>query len=242
MVQLPETASLWDNLPLAISSEQVQTMEDIGQAYGWILYRTHLKADAAGELVLDQLHSYAQVYVNKKLVGHDRPPPEPGPHHQIDAKAARSSTFSSRTPGRVNFGLTINGERAGITKQVTLAGKPVLGWEIYPLTMTHADKLRFAKKPCEGPCFYRGSFDIGIDGGHLPRHQRLHQGPALAQRTRAGPHLEHRAAEARSTPRCRFSSRERNDVIVFDAQGKMGRNAARLGQAGPGAREVKRHQ
>jgi beta-galactosidase len=217
---LPETSSLWDNLPLAISSDNVQTMEDIGQAYGWILYRTHLKADAAGELVLDKLHSYAQVYVNKKLAGaidrrldQDRIP--------VDAKAGAQLDILVENTGRVNFGLAIGGERAGITKQVTLAGKPVLGWEIYPLTMTHADKLRFAKKPCEGPCFYRGSFNISsqgdtfLDTTAFTKGQLWLNGLALGRIWNVGPQ------RTLYTP-MPFIKQGTNEVIVFDAKGKMG--------------------
>ena len=219
-VSLPETASLWDNLPLAISSENVQTMEDIGQAYGWILYRTHVKADAGGELVLDQLHSYAQVYVNKKLAGtidrrlnQDRTP--------IEAKAGAQLDILVENTGRVNFGLRINGEHAGITKQVTLAGKQVLGWEIYPLPMTHPDKLRFAKKPCEGSCFYRGSFSLSntadtfLDTSAFAKGQLWLNGLALGRVWNIGPQHTLYAPMP-------FLKLGTNDVIVFDAQGKAG--------------------
>ena len=60
-VRMMEAASLWTNLPKAIHSEQVLSMEDVDQNYGYILYRTHLADGGSGELVLDQLHSYAQV-------------------------------------------------------------------------------------------------------------------------------------------------------------------------------------
>jgi beta-galactosidase len=217
---LPEAASLWDNLPLAIGSENVQTMEDIGQAYGWILYRTHLKGDAAGELVLDQLHSYAQVYVNKKLAGtidrrlnQDR--------IALDAKVGAQLDILVENTGRVNFGLRINGERAGITKQVTLAGKQVLGWEIYPLPMTHVDKLSFAKKPCVGPCFYRGSFSLSatadtfLDTSAFTKGQLWLNGLALGRIWNIGPQRTLYAPMP-------FLKQGNNDVVVFDAQGKAG--------------------
>lgn len=218
---LPDTASLWDNLPTAVRSENVQTMEDIGQAYGWILYRTHLKADAAGELVLDQLHSYAQVYVNKKLAGTiDRRLDQD--RIALDAKAGAQLDILVENTGRVNFGLRINGERAGITKQVTLAGKPLLGWEIYPLTMTHTDKLPFAKKSCEGPCFYRGSFDVTntadtfLDTGAFTKGQLWLNGLALGRIWNIGPQRTLYAPAP-------FLKQGSNEAIVFDAQGKMGR-------------------
>ena len=44
-------------------------MEDMDQAYGYVLYRTRLEAGPEGDLVLDGLHDYAQVYVDQKLIG-----------------------------------------------------------------------------------------------------------------------------------------------------------------------------
>ncbi len=44
-------------------------MEQFDQAYGYILYRHQLPAAVSGDLVLDELHDYAQIYLNGKLVG-----------------------------------------------------------------------------------------------------------------------------------------------------------------------------
>ncbi len=220
-VALPETASLWDNLPIAIRSDNVESMEEIGQAYGYILYRTHLKADVAGELVLDALHSYAKVYVNKKLAGtidrrlrQDR--------ITLHATAGAQLDILVENTGRVNFGKTINGERAGITREVTLAGKPLLGWEIYPLTMTHTEKLPFAKKVCEGPCFYRGTFsltqtaDTFLDTTDFTKGQLWLNGHALGRIWNIGPQ------KTLYTP-APWLQKGENEVIVFDLEGKMGR-------------------
>ena len=38
-------------------------MEDLDQSYGYILYRTQLAAGPGGELAVDGLHDYAQIYV-----------------------------------------------------------------------------------------------------------------------------------------------------------------------------------
>lgn len=54
--------------------------------------------------------------------------------------------------GRVNFGHVITGERAGITKQVTLAGGLLAGWEIYSLPMTDLDRLSYSTNTGTGPC------------------------------------------------------------------------------------------
>ncbi len=42
-LKVEQTVALWKVLPAAVHSEQVQSMEDLGQAYGYILYRTRLE-------------------------------------------------------------------------------------------------------------------------------------------------------------------------------------------------------
>ena len=41
-------------------------MEEIGQSYGFILYTTQLDAAQSGSLVLDGLHDYASVYLDRQ--------------------------------------------------------------------------------------------------------------------------------------------------------------------------------
>ena len=64
-VSLPQTASLWDNLPFAIRPRTSRAWSRSARPTGTSSTARTSKADASGELVLDQLHSYAQVYVNK---------------------------------------------------------------------------------------------------------------------------------------------------------------------------------
>jgi len=216
-----ESASLWKNLPKPIHSQQVLSMEDVGQSYGYILYRTKLKDAASGELVLDQLHSYAQVYLNGKLAGtldrrlkQDRLTlASTNPNAQLDILVENT--------GRVNFGRAIGGERAGITMQVTLAGKVISGWEIYPLPMTDVGALAFSKEPCEGACFYRASFDLTavgdtfLDTGDFAKGQLWLNGQALGRIWNVGPQKTLYAPGPRLV-------QGKNEVVVFDLQGKMG--------------------
>jgi beta-galactosidase len=155
-----ESASLWSSLPPPVHSAQPLSMEDLDQAYGYILYRTHFESPVTGELVLNALHDYARVFVNGTLVGTlDRRLSQnhlllkvTGANAQLDILVENS--------GRVNFTAVLRGERKGITKEVTLGGKPVTGWDIYPLPMTNLSSLRYSNAPCTGPCFYRGTFDV----------------------------------------------------------------------------------
>ncbi len=68
-ITLSDSASLWANLPAPVASQQPRPMEQFGQSYGYILYRTQLPAAVTGDLVIDDVHDYAQVYLDGKLAG-----------------------------------------------------------------------------------------------------------------------------------------------------------------------------
>jgi beta-galactosidase len=220
-VQMVEAASLWSNLPKPVHSEQVLSMEDVDQSYGYILYRTKLKGAASGELMLDELHSYAQVYLDGKLVGTlDRRLKQ----DRLALPAAKRNAWLDilvENTGRVNFGKFIGGERAGITKQVTLDGTPLLGWEIFSLPMTAVDKLHYSTKPCEGACFYRGDFDLAIVGDtfldttDFTKGELWLNGHALGRIWNIGPQKTLYAPGP-------WLVSGRNEIVVFDLQGKMG--------------------
>jgi beta-galactosidase len=220
-VSMRKSASLWSNLPKPIHSEQVLSMEDVDQSYGYILYRRKLKGAASGELMLDELHSYAQVYLDGKLVGTlDRRLKQNRLALPAAKRNARLDILVENT-GRVNFGKFIGGERAGITKQVTLDGTPLLGWEIFSLPMTAVDKLHYSTKPCEGACFYRGNFDLAIVGDtfldttEFTKGELWLNGHALGRIWNIGPQKTLYAPEP-------WLMSGRNEVVVFDLQGKMG--------------------
>jgi beta-galactosidase len=164
-----ESASLWSNLPEPVESDRIHamvpndrsssswwlTMEDLDQSYGYILYRTQLAVGSSGELAIDGLHDYAQIYIDRKPIGTlDR---RLGQSHLPLPAVSAPATLDIlvENSGRVNFTKVIRTERKGITGSVTLAGHQPQHWQIYSLPMTNLAALHFTSDPCEGPCFYR---------------------------------------------------------------------------------------
>jgi beta-galactosidase len=220
--KLEEAVSLWKVLPPAVDSEQVQSMEDLDQAYGYILYRKHLDGTAEGELVLEELHDYAQVYLDGKLAGTlDRRLALNHLQLKVPPGGARLDILVENT-GRINFNVVLRGERKGITKQVTLAGKPVLGWEIYPLPMREPAKLPFARTFCEGACFYRATFhvdtpaDTFLDTSAFAKGAVWLNGQPLGRIWSIGPQ------KTLYVPGPWLRAGE-NEVVVFDLNGQPGR-------------------
>lgn len=162
---LTGSVSLWDTLPAPIDSREPLSMEDIGQSYGYILYRTELNGPGSGRLAINQLHDYARVYLDGKLAGvlerrlgqNSLTLNLAKPHSRLDILVENM--------GRVNFGPGLNDDRQGITRSITFNGHPVTGWEIYSLPMKAPWKLHFVKSSrCTGPCFYQAVFQVEDPG------------------------------------------------------------------------------
>lgn len=171
-----ESASLWRNLPEPIQSETLLTMEDMDQSYGYVLYRTRLEAGRGGDLVLDGLHDYAQVYVDQKLIGMlDRR--QAGSQLKLPAvdHPATLDILVENT-GRVNFTQVIRGERKGITGKATLAGKDLSHWQIFSLPMNDSSRLQFSEAPCPGPCFHRRELTASSTADTYLDFTSLHKG------------------------------------------------------------------
>jgi len=163
--ELAESAPLWSGLPAPISVESPRSMETFGQSYGYILYRTKVRA-VTGELQIRELRSYAQVFVNGKLAGTlDRRKKQD--RLRIEASADSQLDILVEGTGRINFSAELRNERQGIGGAVTLAGKELSGWQIFPLPMDDLSKLRFhesLRNAPVGPAFYRGHFDLKNTG------------------------------------------------------------------------------
>jgi beta-galactosidase len=163
-IKLDQSVSLWDTLPTPTASHALQTMEALGQSYGDILYRKRIASAFAGELQVDGLHDYAQIYVNGKRIGTlDRRLKQ----DRLAVKLAKGDTLDLlvQNDGRINFGEKMLAERKGILGSVSLQGHPLTDWQIYSLPFNNSDTLHYAQAACQhAPCFYRGAFDAPVSG------------------------------------------------------------------------------
>jgi beta-galactosidase len=164
--QVTEAAPLWANLPAATESQVPRSMEAFGQYYGYILYRTTIDSPMSGELVIPELRSYAVVYVNEEVAGTlDRRKKQDRLHVNAPGKATIDILVEGT--GRINFTTELRHERQGINGPVTLAGKALTGWQVFPLAMTDLSGLQFSKANSEtprGPAFFHGQFDLSETG------------------------------------------------------------------------------
>ncbi|MFZ0632723.1 MAG: beta-galactosidase family protein [Acidobacteriaceae bacterium] len=220
--RLDRAASLRENLPPPVHSEQPLTMEQLSQAYGYILYRTTVAGPVSGDLTIGAVHDYAQVYVDGQLAGTiDRRLNQTSLPLHIDSPRARLDILLENT-GRVNFGSALPGERVGLLGGVRLAGKPLTGWDNFSLPMLDPQKLVYSNKDCTGPCFYQATFtvvhpeDTFLDTGALGKGMVWVNGRPLGRFWHVGP----QKALYLPGPWLHTGT---NQVVVFDLEGQSGR-------------------
>lgn len=170
------TASLWRNLPTPVGSKVPLTFEDLDQSYGYVMYRTELDAGDGGQLILEGLHDYAQIYIDQNLVGVlDRRLGTYTLNIPVQDHASTLDILVENT-GRVNYSKVIRTERAGLTGTVTLGSKIPRNWEIYSLPMADLSSLRMLREPCKGPCFYRVEMMVKRPADTYLDTRMLHKG------------------------------------------------------------------
>jgi beta-galactosidase len=213
--KLDDTSSLWANLGQPIRSEQPETMETVGQAYGYILYRAHINGPRQGDLKINEVHDYAEVFVNGRLAGTlDR---RLGQEHIPIEFSAGENTLDIliENLGRINFGPHLRDDRKGITESVTLDGRELTGWEIYPLPMTDLKSLRFSKSAVQVPAFYRGTFELARVGDTFLDLRNLGMGVAWVNGHNLGRFWNIGPQQTLYVPGV-WLTKGRNEVIVFD--------------------------
>jgi beta-galactosidase len=225
-VNFSQSTPLWNALPKPLHSEKIIPMEEAGQNYGYILYRTEIGHAQDATLEIDQLHSYAQIYLDGVLTGTlDR---------RLNQSAQTPSSLALHVAhdntrldilventGRVNFGHDFPHEPAGITHQVTLGNAPLTGWEIYPLPMQNVDALPYAATPCTGACFQHATFTVNepadtfVDARALAKGEVFINGQPLGRFWNIGP----QRTLYLPAP---WLKKGENEIVVFDLDSKPG--------------------
>ncbi len=162
---LPEHASLWSLLGTQIRSPMPLSMEDLGQSYGYALYRTRIPRAGTGTLRISDLRDFGVIFVNGTRVAElDRRDKENSVTITAPADSAYLDILVENT-GRINYGSRIPDNRQGITHAVTFGGDTLLGWTMYPLPLDHPQQVPFGRLPQpHGPTLYRGSFTVTRPG------------------------------------------------------------------------------
>jgi len=176
---LKSAGTVVERLPsTGISTENVESMEDVGEGYGFIVYRKKFEKGVKGKLVLPVVRDYAWVMVNGEVVGEGMtsPPPRGAKGDaaltervsaEVDQAGACEVEILVHNLGRTSSPFDQGRSRKGMIENPTLDGKTLTGWEIVPLPLEHGDEgLRAASGngAAKGPGFWSGTFNVSEVG------------------------------------------------------------------------------
>lgn len=189
-VPLEGSKSLFELLPsrFCLESLETLTMEEAGQNFGYILYRTTISGPRPeGKLYLQEVRDRAWVYLDGVFLGVvGRNEVQAGLPITLTKQHSQLDIFVENL-GRVNYGPELH-DRKGITHGVRLNNQYLAGWQIYPLDFTRPPHLPVGDVTIaraqsgkgndsvdqSGPRFYKGGFTVSepsdtflkIDGRH----------------------------------------------------------------------------
>ena len=220
-----EVAPLFDNLPQAKQSEDIKPMEQFDQGWGSILYRTTLKEDVKGILHIDEVHDWAQVFADGKLLGRlDRRRGEFTLPLKETLKKGTRLDILVEAMGRVNFDKSIH-DRKGITNKVEVVSservKELKGWEVYNLPPFYefvSQKNYQAGKPVDGPAYYKATFRLDKIGDTFLDMQTWGKGMVWVNGHAMGRFWEIGPQQTLYMPGCWLKEGD-NEIIVLDLKG-----------------------
>ena len=167
---LTESAMLLDNLDNISSPRRVvepKWMEEIGQDFGYVFYRTEIVGPKNDwPMAAASVHDRAQIWVNgEKKATWERWDKEGIGKQPVKMPLKVGETgrleILVENMGRVNYGPKLR-DRKGI-HGVRFGGQHHFGWQMYPLPMEELSGLVYqptADAAIEGPVFLRGSLTI----------------------------------------------------------------------------------
>lgn len=152
-----------NNLAKPVESVTPQSMERLGQGYGYILYESELKYEGDIEKIrLYDANDRANIFMDEKplVTLYDRQLLE---EYTFKEPVPRGKMLSIlvENMGRVNFGPALERQRKGIDRCVTVNGHQHFYWKQYYLPMENLNGIDFSETPKEGePGFYEFVFEV----------------------------------------------------------------------------------
>ena len=169
-VMLTESADLFENLERIakpIHSPTPRFMEELGQNYGYILYRSTINGPRdTRELIIDDIHDRVQIFFDGEAKGTYCRWAKPSSSERLRFKLGKDENLGIdllvENMGRINYGDKLR-DRKGISA-VRMGLQYHFGWDIYCLPMEdELQNLVFkptAELTANGPTFLRGYLHV----------------------------------------------------------------------------------
>ena len=224
VVKLPELYfdKTVDVLPLLeqqkpVTADEPLHFEDLGQGFGYVLYRRHFNQPISGVMRVPGIADFATVYVDGKKVGELNRVLDCD-SLQIDIPFNSTLDILVENLGRINYGARIVENHKGITQPITIGGSRISGnWNMYGLPLSQmpaVDALPEGyKKGC--PVYYRAKFTLDKVGDTFLDMEKWGKGIVFVNGHNLGRYWKVGPQQTLYLPGCWLKEGE-NEVVVFD--------------------------
>lgn len=211
-----------DNLSEPVYSDVPRCMENYGQGYGYIAYRTVLNREYENAMLsFEDIGDRAQIYINKNLQGVVYVNDEKL-EIRFSAKQGDVLTILCENMGRANFGPKMM-RKKGINGRCLLDGKIHFNWNVYTLPMENIEKVLFKKEiPQENGLFCRGYFEIKEICDTFLNLDNFKKGFVMINGFNIGRYWEIGPQRTLYIP-ASLLKRGKNEIVVFESDGLNGK-------------------
>jgi beta-galactosidase len=197
-------------------------MEQMGQAYGYVLYRTTFERDAAEErLRVIDASDRVQVLLNGTVVA-TQYQEEVGEDIDVRPRPGMNELdILVENMGRVNYGhkLLADTQHKGIRTGVCADLHFMCGWKAWSLTLASADGIDFSGSWQQGqPAFYRYELDLGRPADTFVDLTGFGKGCVLVNGTNVGRFWSRGPVRSLYVPHGLLHAGT-NTIVVFETEG-----------------------
>ena len=224
-LELIECAPLMENIPNLASPMHhayPQTMEQLGQDFGYLLYSTEFKGPIEPQnLIFTKLHDRAHIFVNGKLAGiRERSRRMDEVIIGADYGETVKVDILVENMGRVNYGHKLFDQK-GIVGGVRFDRRFHFGWEHYCLPMEDLSRLNWQEaKPQNTPTFYKGILTIeGAPCDTFLKTEHFQKGFVVVNGFNIGRYYNPAGPTKTLYVPAPFLKEGENEIIIFESDG-----------------------
>ena len=224
VVKLPELYfdKTVDVLPLLeqqkpVTADEPLHFEDLGQGFGYVLYRRHFNQPISGVMRVPGIADFATVYVDGKKVGELNRVLDCD-SLQIDIPFNSTLDILVENLGRINYGARIVENHKGITQPITIGGSRISGnWNMYGLPLSQMPAVDALPEGYKAGCpvYYRAKFTLDKVGDTFLDMEKWGKGIVFVNGHNLGRYWKVGPQQTLYLPGCWLKEGE-NEVVVFD--------------------------
>lgn len=162
MDEVVDLFSALDQISEPVQRANPETMEELGQDYGFTLYKTFIEGPhPKSTLTIQDVADRALIFVNREFKGIIDRWDNETVEIEVPEEGATLEILVENM-GRINYGPRLY-DMKGITRGVRFQYQFLFDWTIYTLPMDNLEKLSFNKNDGtvqKEPRFYRGTFEV----------------------------------------------------------------------------------